>query len=82
MKVIVPTPEESEKEKRIKNRNFLFGLIAGIIFFGFMGSRVFWWGIDNVTIYTWFALGIGALSFGLLAMWFGSAFWQRLFGNN
>jgi uncharacterized membrane protein YccC len=82
MKIEVPTPENSKKEKRKKIRNFIAGLILGIIVFGLIGSRVFWWGIDNVQIYTWIALGFGALSFGFLAMWFGNEFWQRLLGNN
>lgn len=82
MKIRVPTPEESEKKKRNNIRNFIAGLITGIIVFGLLGLRVFWWGIENVKLYTWIALGFGAISFGFLAMWFGNEFWQRLFGNN
>lgn len=81
MKIKVPTPEESEKAKDAKVRHFFAGIIAGIIIFGLLGFKVFLWGLDNVTVYTWVALAFGVLSFGFLSMRFGHEFWQRLFGT-
>lgn len=82
MNIQVPTEEENQKQRKVDRRNFIGGIIAGIVLFGLIGSRIFWHGFENVTIYTWLALGFGVISFGFLAKWFGSEFWQRLFGNN
>lgn len=79
MEIKVPTPEECQKEKRRKIRHFIAGIITGIIVFGLISNRVIWWGADNVQIYTWIALCFGVLSFGFLAMWFGTDFWRQLF---
>jgi len=46
-----------------------------------VGTRVFWYGLETVELYTWIALGFGVISFGFLARWFGREFWQRLFGG-
>jgi predicted tellurium resistance membrane protein TerC len=56
-------------------------LSAGLVFFGLVGSRMFWYGFEKVELYTWIALGFGVVSFGFLAKWFGREFWQRLFGS-
>lgn len=82
MKIKVPSEEDIQKKKRLDRLNFIGGIIVGIIFFGIIGSKVFLYGFENVATYTWVALSIGVLSFGFLAKWFGSEFWQRLFGNN
>lgn len=82
MKIEVPTEEEIQERKRSDRRNFIGGIIFGIIFFGLAGGRVFLYGIENVALYTWFALVFGVISFGFLAKWFGTEFWQRIFGNN
>jgi len=81
MNIRVPTEEESQKQKRIDRRNFIAGLITGLIFFSLVGTRVFWYGFETVELYTWLALGFGVISFGFLARWFGREFWQRLFGR-
>jgi len=78
MQIKVPTPEENQKEKRRKLFLFIAGMITGIIVFGLISIRLAWWGADNVQIYTWLALGFGALSFGFLGMWFGGEFWRQL----
>ena len=79
MKIKVPSPEEFAKEKRKKRRNFFVGLIIGLIFFGLGSLRLFWWGIDKVEIYTWIALGLGVLSFGIFGVLSGADFLKSIF---
>jgi hypothetical protein len=81
LNIKVPTEEENRKQRKADRRNFIGGLFTGFIVFGLIGSRIFWYGFDEVAMYTWLALGFGVISFGFLAKWFGLEFWQTLFRN-
>lgn len=75
MKIEVPSEEEYLKEKQQKRRNFFYGVILGIVFFGLVNIKNFLYGLEDITLVTWSALGIGVLSFGFLAYKFGDLFW-------
>ncbi len=77
----IPAEEEFKNQKRVDRRNFIAGLVKGLIFFTLVGTRVFWYGLETVELYTWIALGFGVISFSFLARLFGREFWQRLFGG-
>jgi predicted tellurium resistance membrane protein TerC len=76
MHIQFPTEEENRKQRKIDRQNFIGGIIVGCLIFGLIGIRLMLQGYAS--IYTWIALGFGALSFGFLAKWFGAEFWQRL----
>lgn len=77
MQVQVPTPEEHQKEKRQKRKHLLLGLFVGIVYFGLIGTKIFFrHGFDEVAGYIWVALGFGVLAFGFLAYKFGHSFWS------
>ena len=42
MRINVPSPEESKKEKRKKSLRFIKGSIIGIVFFGLCSFGLFW----------------------------------------
>ena len=53
----------------------MYGILVGLIVFGLIGTKVCRYGFDQVAWYTWVSLGIGVLSFGIMAYKFGSSFW-------
>lgn len=79
MRINVPSPEESKKEKRKKSLRFIKGSIIGIVFFGLCSFGLFWNGVGEVEVHTWIALGFGVLSFGFFGMYFGSDFLKNIF---
>ncbi len=81
MKIEVPDEEQYQRDKKRKRIHGAIGILFGLIFFGFAGLRIFIYGLDEVAIYTWIALGFGITSFGFLAYKFGDEFWTTLFNN-
>lgn len=78
MKIDIPSTEVSHREKRMKFLKFLVGVCFGNVIFGLASSRFLFSSIYQVEIYTWAALGTGVLTFGFLAMSFGSDYWKTI----
>ncbi len=79
MRIEVPTEEEEIKKRRFRHLNFFLGILWGLFLFFLVGYKVFVYGFENVEWYSWFALGIGVLSFGVLASKFGGEFWEVIY---
>ncbi len=81
MNIQVPSEEDFKRDQKKRRVQGIFGFVFGVLFFGFVGIKIFVYGFDQVTLYTWIALGFGVLSFSFLAYKFGSEFWSALFKN-
>jgi len=81
MKINVPDEEEYQQDQKKRRIQAILGGLFGVFFFSLVGFRIFWYGFDEVAIYTWLALGFGVISFGFLAYKFGDEFWSALFRN-
>ncbi len=70
-------PVPSLKTKILR---FVGGTLFGLGLFLLFGHKTLVYGYESVQNYTWYSIGAGSVSFGILAMIFGGDFW-RAFGR-